>query len=119
MTPPTPPPPHSESESDSESEEQTTSSYNNKYYPDGLHMDTNNQCLNRHVTCILYLNDVPEECGGATVFPLARTLPDDPVVAASQRLLKQQMSHTRQPIIMKQQQQQQQLQADAHLLETY
>lgn len=65
------------------------------HYPDGLHMDTNNQCLFRHVTCILYLNDVPEECGGATVFPLARTLPGDPALAAACRLLDQKLSHTR------------------------
>lgn len=64
-------------------------------YPDGLHMDTNNQCMFRHVTCILYLNDVPEGCGGATVFPLARTLPDDPALAAARRLLDRKISHTR------------------------
>lgn len=79
-------------------------------YPDGLHMDTNNQCLNRHVTCILYLNDVPDECGGATVFPLARTLPSDSVVEASRRLLADKISHTRQKM-------NQQLKADAQLLE--
>ena len=64
-------------------------------YPDGLHMDTNNQCMFRHVTCILYLNDVPEKCGGATVFPLARTLLDDPALAAARRLLDHKISHTR------------------------
>jgi 2OG-Fe(II) oxygenase superfamily len=82
-------------------------------YPDGLHMDTNNQCLFRHVTCILYLNDVPEECGGATVFPLARTLPDDPTLRASQRLLGHQQSHTRSRAIAHLG-----LEADARLLET-
>ena len=67
------------------------------YYPDGLHMDTNNQCLFRHVTCILYLNDVPEECGGATVFPVARALSKnkDPALQAAQRLLDHSMSHTK------------------------
>jgi hypothetical protein len=65
------------------------------HYPDGLHMDTNNQCLFRHVTCILYLNDITEECGGATVFPLARTMPEDPALAAARRLLDQKLSHTR------------------------
>lgn len=64
-------------------------------YPDGLHMDTNNQCLFRHVTCLLYLNDVPENCGGGTVFPVARALSSDPVMAAAQRLLDCSMSHTR------------------------
>lgn len=84
-------------------------------YPDGLHMDTNNQCLNRHVTCILYLNDVPEECGGATVFPLARTLPNDPILEASHRLLNHKMSHTRQKVPLSQRND---VAADAHLLET-
>lgn len=83
-------------------------------YPDGLHMDTNNQCQNRHVTCILYLNDVPEECGGATVFPLARTLPTDPVLASSQRLLAQRISHTRNRKAINKLG----LEADAELLET-
>jgi hypothetical protein len=95
-----------------------------QYYPDGLHLDTNNQCLERHVTAILYLNDVPEECGGATVFPLARTLPDDPVLAASKRLLAQQITHTRN--LDKQQgrakvgtqEDEESLKADACLLET-
>ena len=64
-------------------------------YPDGLHMDTNGQCLFRHVTCLLYLNTIPAQNGGATVFPLARALPNDPVLAASQRLLDEKISHTR------------------------
>mmetsp|Transcript_44941 Transcript_44941/g.108642 ORF Transcript_44941/g.108642 Transcript_44941/m.108642 type:complete len:456 (-) Transcript_44941:191-1558(-) len=81
-------------------------------YPDGLHMDTNNQCLNRHVTCILYLNDIPEECGGATVFPLARTLPNDTVLGASRRLLEEKISHTRQNI------NQQEIESNARLLES-
>jgi hypothetical protein len=70
-------------------------------YPDGLHMDTNGQCLFRHVTAILYLNDVPENCGGATVFPLARALPRDPAVVASHRLLVERISHTRSPTCAK------------------
>jgi hypothetical protein len=65
------------------------------YYPDGLHMDTNNQCLFRHVTCILYLNDVPEECGGGTVFPVARALSSDPALQAAQNLLDHSISHTK------------------------
>mmetsp|Transcript_47938 Transcript_47938/g.116594 ORF Transcript_47938/g.116594 Transcript_47938/m.116594 type:complete len:458 (+) Transcript_47938:51-1424(+) len=81
-------------------------------YPDGLHMDTNNRCLNRHVTCILYLNDIPEECGGATVFPLARTMSDDPVLQASQRLLNAKISHTRQQLPTEE------LKSDARLLES-
>ncbi|MGK3735462.1 MAG: hypothetical protein ACI8RD_005883 [Bacillariaceae sp.] len=68
-------------------------------YPDGLHVDTNNQCWERHVTCILYLNDVPEHCGGATVFPIARALPNDPALQASRRLLIQKASHTRSKIV--------------------
>jgi hypothetical protein len=75
-------------------------------------MDTNNRCLHRHVTCILYLNDIPEECGGATVFPLARTLPNDPALHASQRLLDAKISHTRQQIPQREQQ------SDARLLES-
>jgi hypothetical protein len=81
-------------------------------FPDGLHMDTNGQCKDRHVTAILYLNDVPAECGGATVFPLARTLPTDPVLAASRRLLAEGISHTRSPSCVDG------LQADAQLLES-
>ena len=86
---------------------------NTDAYPDGLHMDTNGRCLFRHVTAILYLNDVPEECGGATVFPLARTLPNDPALAASRRLLASQISHTRSRAVVGTS-----LAADAQLLET-
>jgi hypothetical protein len=81
-------------------------------FPDGLHMDTNGQCMFRHVTAILYLNDVPAECGGATVFPLARTLPADPALAASRRLLAERISHTRSRSCVDG------LQADAQLLES-
>jgi hypothetical protein len=81
-------------------------------FPDGLHMDTNGQCRDRHVTAILYLNDIPAECGGATVFPLARTLPADPALAASRRLLAEGISHTRSPSCVDG------LQADAQLLES-
>jgi hypothetical protein len=82
-------------------------------YPDGLHMDTNGQCLFRHVTAILYLNDVPEECGGATVFPIARALPKDPALVAAQRLLQENIPHTRSRSV-----QQSGLQAEAQLLES-
>jgi hypothetical protein len=68
---------------------------NDMIFPDGLHMDTNNECIFRHVTVILYLNDVPTNCGGATVFPLARTLENDPALLASRRLLAEKISHTR------------------------
>ncbi|CAB9510246.1 expressed unknown protein [Seminavis robusta] len=82
-------------------------------YPDGLHMDTNGQCLFRHVTCILYLNTIPEECGGATVFPLARALPNDPALLASQRLLDENISHTNSRAV-----QEAGLTAEANLLES-
>ena len=76
-------------------------------FPDGLHMDTNNECIFRHVTCILYLNGVVH--GGATWFPLAETSTSTPtttsakhnnnnqglVVAASERLLAAKIGHTR------------------------
>jgi hypothetical protein len=68
-------------------------------YPDGVHMDTNGQVLFRHVTCILYLNTVPEDCGGATVFPLARTTDNDPALAGARLLLTENISHTRSPAI--------------------
>lgn len=66
-------------------------------FPDGLHMDTNGQVLFRHVTCILYLNTIEKENGGATVFPLARTLPDDPALVAAKHLIAEKVSHTRSP----------------------
>eukprot|EP00977_Amphora_coffeiformis_P028326 scaffold34929_cov160-Amphora_coffeaeformis.AAC.4 len=99
--------------------EDSKQAFSTRRLPDGLHMDTNNQCLFRHVTCILYLNDVPVECGGATCFPLAhrQRIPassfmvendnskddDDDAnddsnnvtLAASRRLLDQHLSHTR------------------------
>ena len=84
------------------------------YYPHGLHMDTNNQCLERHVTAILYLNDVPTECGGATVFPIARASPHDPALKASERLLQHQIDHTHSPALLDDPN----LQADAALLES-
>eukprot|EP00545_Synedropsis_sp_CCMP1620_P009329 CAMPEP_0119028606 /NCGR_PEP_ID=MMETSP1176-20130426/39184_1 /TAXON_ID=265551 /ORGANISM="Synedropsis recta cf, Strain CCMP1620" /LENGTH=392 /DNA_ID=CAMNT_0006984779 /DNA_START=45 /DNA_END=1223 /DNA_ORIENTATION=+ len=64
-------------------------------FPDGVHMDTNNDCIFRHLTAILYLNDVPTECGGATLFPLARVFDNDPVLSASKRLLHEKIGHTR------------------------
>jgi hypothetical protein len=63
--------------------------------PEGLHVDTNNDSTFRSVTAILYLNDVPSECGGATVFPLANAKADDPAFAAAQRLLGDRIAHTR------------------------
>jgi hypothetical protein len=64
-------------------------------FPDGVHMDTNNDCIFRHLTAILYLNDVPTECGGATLFPLARAFRNDPALEASRRLLDEKIGHTR------------------------
>jgi hypothetical protein len=76
-------------------------------FPDGLHLDTNNDCLFRHLTAILYLNDVAVEHGGSTMFPLARIQreededdgndddDDHPVMAASRRLLEAKICHTR------------------------
>jgi hypothetical protein len=63
-------------------------------YPDGVHVDTNNECSFRSVTVILYLNDV-QDGSGATVFPLARALETDPALAASRRLLEERIGHTR------------------------
>lgn len=49
-----------------------------KLIPDGLHLDTNNGQLFRHVTVLLYLttNDImtTNQLGGATTFPLAKKL---------------------------------------------
>ena len=63
--------------------------------PDGLHVDTNNEAVYRGVTCILYLDDVPRECGGATVFPLAGFPEEHPALLASRELLAEQVTHTR------------------------
>jgi hypothetical protein len=62
---------------------------------EGLHVDTNNGSPFRSVTAILYLNDLPEECGAATVFPLAGANANDPRLRASQRLLQEEIYHTR------------------------
>lgn len=63
--------------------------------PEGLHVDTNNDSIFRSVTAILYLNDISSECGGATIFPLANVAEADPIIAAAQRLLGEQIAHTR------------------------
>mmetsp|Transcript_29530 Transcript_29530/g.41333 ORF Transcript_29530/g.41333 Transcript_29530/m.41333 type:complete len:379 (+) Transcript_29530:71-1207(+) len=77
------------------SEEHTQKDPSSHNYPLGLHLDTNNQCLERHVTAILYLNDVPPECGGGTVFPLARTLPSDHSLKAARQLIDAKVTATR------------------------
>lgn len=64
-------------------------------YPDGLHVDTNNEARFRSVTAILYLNDVDSECGGATVFPLAGASEEDPALVAARGLLQEKATHTR------------------------
>ena len=64
-------------------------------YPEGLHVDTNNNATLRSATCILYLNDIPAACGGATVFPLADVAEDDAGLGASRALLREQCMHTR------------------------
>eukprot|EP00978_Attheya_sp_CCMP212_P042001 scaffold248791_cov44-Attheya_sp.AAC.1 len=62
---------------------------------EGLHVDTNNGSPFRSVTAILYLNDLPEECGAGTLFPLAGAKSNDPRLHASQRLLMDEICHTR------------------------
>jgi hypothetical protein len=64
-------------------------------YPDGLHVDTNNEATFRSVTMILYLNDIDESCGGATAFPMADASADDPAVVAAGSLLGEGVTHTR------------------------
>ena len=63
-------------------------------YPEGLHVDTNNNAKLRSVTCILYLNDIAAGNGGATIFPLAEAAEDDPALGASRELLKEDCMHT-------------------------
>jgi hypothetical protein len=65
-------------------------------YPEGLHVDTNNDAKFRSATCILYLNDVAPACGGATIFPLADAVEADLGLCASRALLDEQVTHTRQ-----------------------
>mmetsp|Transcript_8943 Transcript_8943/g.20149 ORF Transcript_8943/g.20149 Transcript_8943/m.20149 type:complete len:451 (+) Transcript_8943:96-1448(+) len=95
-----------------------SSSSSSSVFPDGVHVDTNNGCLFRHCTCILYLNDVPDALGGATLFPLAadrqfgappaggaspgqllkhegRAGQGESLLAASRQLLEADIMHTR------------------------
>jgi len=62
---------------------------------EGLHIDVNNGSIFRSVTAILYLNDVPENFGGGTVFPLVDAKSNDPRLHASRRLLEEEIHHTR------------------------
>ena len=50
---------------------------------DSVHLDTNNDKRFRCATVIIYLNDVPEGCGGETRFPLADLPEESPLVAAA------------------------------------
>ena len=68
---------------------------NDAVFPDGLHVDTNNECLFRSVTAILYLNDIADDLGGATVFPLAHVETASPTLGAARRLLGDGVTHTR------------------------
>ena len=57
---------------------------------DSLHIDTNNSKRFRCATVIIYLNDVPEGCGGETRFPLADASDaSQPLIGTAQRALHQ------------------------------
>jgi hypothetical protein len=51
----------------------------------GLHLDQNNENINRWATVLIYLSTVPTECGGATVFPCAQA--KDEIIQAGERLV--------------------------------
>ena len=61
-----------------------------KLLPDGLHVDTNNGKLFRHVTCLLYLTT---NASGATTFPLAKRS-TSVLERAAQDLLDSNIHHT-------------------------
>ena len=77
--------------------------------PDGLHVDTNNGKLFRHITAILYLTDNQDgfnddgsyACGGGTSFPLAvplnenRYYESNNLQTAAKSLLKRDILHTK------------------------
>ena len=66
-------------------------------FPDGLHVDVNNGYWMRHVSALVYLDDVcTERHSGATVFPLAGCSEDDPDLHAARALLESNMLHTSQ-----------------------
>mmetsp|Transcript_71886 Transcript_71886/g.144661 ORF Transcript_71886/g.144661 Transcript_71886/m.144661 type:complete len:269 (-) Transcript_71886:126-932(-) len=58
-----------------------------------LHEDTNGGMHFRFATAICYFSDVPEECGGATSFPLADAADSDPVLAAACLLMDANIRH--------------------------
>jgi hypothetical protein len=64
-------------------------------YPEGLHVDTNNDSTRRSVTALLYLHDLAPGAGGGTAFPLAGAAIGDRRLAAARRLLGARIAHTR------------------------
>jgi len=77
----------------------SSDSHPNDILPDGLHVDTNNGKLFRHITALLYLTSSES---GATMFPLAVPMAPDlqgsdthrSAIHASQTLLKNNIHHT-------------------------
>ena len=63
--------------------------------PHGLHVDTNNGRVLRHISALVYLDDVDAEAnGGSTIFPLAGAADDDPALHAAKALLANGITHT-------------------------
>jgi prolyl 4-hydroxylase len=59
----------------------------------GLHVDTNKRYF-RFATALIYLNTLPEEHDGQTVFPLVGLADSSPMVQASKKLLQEHIEHT-------------------------